>query len=88
MSFKPKELNPEYEGKKCGAKLAKSVCKLLNEPRFKVGDTVYFYGLNGIEKGMVVWAYRGECFVQNLTFVGARKQAELYATEEEARNAK
>lgn len=54
---------------------------------FKVGDKVYFNGIKGIEKGMVVWAYRGECIVQNLTFVGSRKQAELYATEEEARNA-
>lgn len=58
------------------------------KPRFKVGDKVYFQGLNGIEKGLVVWAYRGECVVQNLTFVGARKQAELYATEEEARESK
>lgn len=57
------------------------------KPRFKVGDTVYFHGLNGIKKGMVVWSYRGACVVQNLTFVGARKQAELYATEEEAREA-
>ncbi|MGN0024982.1 MAG: hypothetical protein ACI351_06065 [Candidatus Avelusimicrobium sp.] len=57
------------------------------KPRFKVGDKVYSQGLNGIEKGLVVWAYRGDCVVQNLTFVGARKQAELYATEEEARNA-
>lgn len=58
------------------------------KPKFKVGDTVYFHGLNGIEKGLVVWSYRGDCVVQNLTFVGARKQAELYATEEEAENAK
>lgn len=89
MSFKQKELNPEEEGKKCGAKLAKSVCKLLNKPRFKVGDMVYYRHWTGeLRPIRIIKSYRRLKSYKVDLGICVFNETELYATEEEARNAK
>lgn len=61
--------------------------KKSKKPVFKKGQTVWFMGLNKIEYGQIIWAYRGNYIVQSPVFLGARKGTELFLNEEEAKNA-
>lgn len=53
---------------------------------FVKGQKVWFFALNKIECGTIVWAYRGGYVVQNPHFIGARTCREIWEPKEEAEN--
>lgn len=62
---------------------------LTNKTKFPKGSKVWFYGPNGLEKGTVIWSYRGGYIVSTPHCVAARTWREVWETKEEAeQNAK